>query len=304
MDARTTRRLLTALKSGLRGTRETPLVFLLSVATMAGGLLVLAGYLLIVQNMRGVLERFGDDLRIVAFLEAGETHTQDDVDALTAGFVGMSGVAKVQYIAPETALELLAEELGQDAAILEGLERNPLPGSFELVLDESMRSPEKVRLVAAGVQATEGVDEVRYGEDWVEGYARLVGVAEWLGLGLGALLLTVLGSIVAGTVRLAVHSRSDEIQIQRLVGARGVFVRIPFYLEGALQGGAASGLALLALYGLYRLGMPLLGEPLEYLVGGREVEFFHTWQVVALVVLGIAMGLGSAIVSLTRLEDS
>ncbi len=304
MDARTARRILVAVRSGLRGMRETPLVFVLSIATMAGGLLVLSGYLLIVQNMRGVLDRFGEDLRVVAFLAAGEDPNPESVASLKQGFGTIRGVQSVHYVSPKTALARLRGELGTDAAILDDLDHNPLPGSFELVVDETIRTPEEIKLIAAAVGVTKGVDEVRYGEDWVEGYARLVRVAEWLGLGLGLFLLLILGSIVAGTVRLAVHSRSDEIQIQRLVGAQGLFVRIPFYLEGALQGGAAAAMALLALYGMYRLGMPLLGEPLEFLVGGRDVEFFGPGGITALILLGIAMGLGGAALSLLRLEDN
>ncbi|MCP4004437.1 MAG: hypothetical protein GY725_09605 [bacterium] len=303
IDARTARRLSVALRSGLRGTRETPFVFLVSVATMAGGLLVLAGYLLIVQNMRGVLERFGEDLRIVAFLVPGETPDKDAVAAFGDGFRALEGVARVQYISPDKALGRLRSELGEDAAILEDLDHNPLPGSFELVLADDMRSPENARRVAASAGATQGIDEVRYGEDWVAGYARTVRVAEWLGLGLGLVLLMILSSIVAGTVRLAVHTRSDEIQVQRLVGARGFFVRLPFYLEGALQGASAAALALLALYGLFVLGLPLLGAPLEFLLGDRPVEFFDLGGSMGLLLLGTGMGLGGAVLSLTRLDE-
>lgn len=303
IDARTARRLIVAIRSGLRGTRETPYVFLLSVATMAGGLLVLAGYLLIVQNMRGVLERFGEDLRIVAFLAADEKPAPEAVAALEQSFAALNGVASVHYVSPDKALERLRAELGQDAPILDDLEHNPLPGSFELVVADDMRSPEQARLIAASVGAAKGIDEVRYGEDWVEGYARTVRVAEWVGLGLGIVLLMILASIVAGTVRLAVHSRADEIQIQRLVGARGLFVRLPFYLEGSLQGAAAAGLALLMLYGLFSVGLPLLGAPLDFLVGDRPVEFFGAFGVIALLLLGTGMGLAGAVLSLTRLDD-
>ena len=44
-------------------------------------------------------------------------------------------------------------------------------------------------------------------------------------------------------------------------------MRLPFYLEGALQGAAAALLALAALYGVYALGLPMLSEPLAYLAG-------------------------------------
>ena len=45
---------MSALRSGIRGIRATPLIFALSVSSMAAGLLLLGTYLLVVQNMRAV----------------------------------------------------------------------------------------------------------------------------------------------------------------------------------------------------------------------------------------------------------
>ncbi len=71
-------------------------------------------------------------------------------------------------------------------------------------------------------------------------------------------------SVLGGcTVRLAVHARADEIEIQRFIEA-GVFcVPLPFYFHAAFEGGigAASGTAVL--YGLYRFDLPAIGRSLE-----------------------------------------
>jgi cell division transport system permease protein len=304
MDSRGLRRVLVGLRSGLRGVRSTPLVFAASVSTMAGGLLVLAGYLLVVQNLRDVLTVFGDELRLVAFLTPGESLAPAAADELAERVGGFDGVAEVHWVPPDTALERLRMELGPDSGILEGLERNPLPGSLELEIAESRRKPEELRTLVALIGAEPEIEEVRYGEDWVEGYTRVVRMAEWLGLALTVALVVILGAISAGTVRLTVHARADEIQIQRLVGAGGLFVRLPFCLEGALQGGVAAALALLALYGLWALGLPVVGEPLEFLLGQVTPRFFGAGQVVLLLLLGTGLGLGGAVVSLLNLEEA
>ena len=147
------------------------------------------------------------------------------------------------------------------------------------------------------------IAEVRYGEDWVAAYSRVVRVAEWIGLWLGGFLVLILGAIVAGTIRLTVHSRADEIQIQRLVGAGSLFVRLPFYFEGAVQGGVAAGLSLSLLYGRWRLRLPLLGEPLRFLLGRPVPDFFGPLGVASLLFLGVALGVSGAVLSLLRLEE-
>jgi cell division transport system permease protein len=147
------------------------------------------------------------------------------------------------------------------------------------------------------------VEEVRFGEDWAQSYARMLGALEWIGLGFGAFLLAALGAIVAGTVRLAVHARADEIEIQRLVGGGALFVRLPFYLEGALQGAVAAVLALVGLYALYRVGLPVVKEPLGFLLGRAEVAFFGPLELAAFVGFATALGLGGAIVSLVSVGE-
>ncbi|MFI5316675.1 MAG: cell division protein FtsX [Myxococcota bacterium] len=303
MDVRLTRRIRAALRSGARGASERPLVFALAVATMAGGLLVLGAYMLVVANLRGVLARAGADLRLVAFTELHGAASAGEVSALEARIRAQDGIGDVVYVAPDQALTRLRGDLGQDSGVLDGLDHNPLPGSFEIAPPPGVRDPAQLRALADRIASLPGVTEVRWGEPWVEGYARVVRVAEWLGVGLGGFLLLILGAIVSSTVRLSLHARADEIQIQRLVGAGGWFVRLPFCLEGALQGMLAAALALALLRGLFALGLPLLGGALSWVLGGQPAVFFGAGESAALVGLGVLLGLGGALASLVNLDE-
>jgi cell division transport system permease protein len=303
IDARSVRKLGAAARSGLRGMRSTPGVFAISVGTMAAGLCVLGAYLLVVQNMRGVLESFGEELRVVAYLAPGEDPAADARAALEQELSAIPAVEALRWVSPSDALMRLRADLGPDADVLDGLAHNPLPGSFEIGVAAAQRTPEAVRALVGSLRSHAGIDEVRWGEDWVEGYARLLHAAEWLGVALGVFLAGVLFAIASGTIRLAVHARADEIQIQRLVGAGPLFIRLPFYLEGALQGGLAAALALALLYALYRLGLPLLREPLAYLLGQGEPSFFGPGAILGLGLLGVLLGVGGAALSLLRLEE-
>jgi cell division transport system permease protein len=304
MDARELRKTLFSLRAGLRGIRQSPLVFGVSVLTIAAGLLLLSAYLLLVQNMRTVLDRHEEGLAIVAFLRPGAAPEPGELERLRAALGALAGVSEVRFVAPDQALERLRGALADEAGVLEGLQANPLPGSFELVLAPGHRAPEAVRALAARVKALSGIDDVRWGEAWVEGYARLLSALEWIGLAVGVCVALVLCVIVAGTVRLALHSREDEIQIQRLVGAGGLFVRLPFFVEGALEGALGAGFSLLALFLVFELGLPLAATPLEFLLDSRGVRFFGPREVAALVVLGSTLGMASAAASLWRLEET
>jgi cell division transport system permease protein len=302
MNTRLARRLASSLRSGLRGIHATPFVFAASVGTMAAGLLLLGMFLLVVGNMRGVIERFGNELRVVAYLHDGAE--PGAVEAARAGARALPGVSEVEYVSPQAALARLRADLGAEAGILDGLERNPLPGSLEVEVRPEDRGPERVAELAAALAALPEVDNVRYGAEWVEGYARVLRAIEWGGGVLALFLLFVLGAIVAGTVQLAIHAREEEIEILRLVGAAGWYVRLPFYLEGAVQGAVAAGVAVVLLWALLALGLPWIREPLALLLGRAEPVFFGVFEVVLLLLVGIGLGVGGAMVSLLQLDRS
>ena len=68
---------------------------------------------------------------------------------------------------------------------------------------------------------------------------------------MGGLLCLGLTLIISNTIRLSIYSRQDEIELMLLIGATPRFVRIPFLLEGMLQGFMGSILALFFVGGVH-----------------------------------------------------
>jgi cell division transport system permease protein len=110
--------------------------------------------------------------------------------------------------------------------------------------------------------------------------------------------------IVGGTLRLVVDLSAEEIQIQRLVGAGGLYVRLPFYVQGALQGATGALVSLAILYAFFRLEVPWLGTPLQFLTGGVTPSFFTPYEMGLGLLVGILLGLLGAIFWLVRLEEA
>jgi cell division transport system permease protein len=161
-----------------------------------------------------------------------------------------------------------------------------------------------VRALSARIGKLEGIADVRYGKQWVEGYEQVLASVQRLGIAVGLGLVVLLGFMVGGTVRLAVHARSDEIQIQRLVGASSFHVRLPFYIQGVLQGATGGVISITLLYAAFRLGLPLVGESFQFLVASDTWSFLSGTWLVAILVFGMGLGLGGAVLSLLNLEEA
>jgi len=243
--------------------------------------------------MQELLDRFGGDLFVTAYLAADASDAE--VAELERLARQVDAVEDVRVVSREEALERFQSGVARGAALLEGLEENPLPASLEITLAEGDRSAEGMARVLAVLEGRPGIEDLGSGQDWVEGYLRAVSLARGVGLGLGAILALATLLIVANTIRLAVLARRDELEILALVGASRTFIRTPFVLEGLLEGAAAGAIALAVLFALFRLVMPGFEFGLELLLGGVTPRFFDASEALALVAGGSLLGmLGSA----------
>jgi cell division transport system permease protein len=279
---------LSLLRSGVRGLLASPVTSAVAVLTIAVALVLAGGFGLLVMNMGGVLERFGQELQVVAYLDDGldAKATRD----LAAKVATVEGVTTVRLVSKEEALERLQETTG-GGALLEGLEDNPLPASIEVKLADDRRTPEGVAVVVAALTGLPGIQELAHGQEWVEGYARFVSLVRAAAVGLGLILGVAALMIVANTIRLAVYAREDEIEIMALVGASRSYVRIPFLIEGTVQGAIGGALAVALLYGVWIVALPQLEYGLELVLGSTTPDFFGATGSLALVGAGSGLGL-------------
>ena len=119
-----------------------------------------------------------------------------------------------------------------------------LPASIDVRLREGHRDPATVRTIVGRIKSFQFVDDVRYGEEWVDKLYRIRNVATAAGVILGLAFAAVAVIIIGATIRMAVMARAREISIMRLVGATDAFIRRPFLIEGFLKGMLGGMLAL------------------------------------------------------------
>ena len=223
--------------------RRTPLLSALGITTIAFSLFAFGLFGLVALNIREALERLEDRVEIRAFVADG---TAPELIAEAASDIASyPEVLGAKTVSQDEALVRAKKELGDFRDVFEGA---VLPASIDVRLRPGLRDPATVKRVSARVRAFAFVDDIRYGEEWIEKLYRLRNIAGIAGFVLGVSFAGVSVIIIGATIRMAVLSRAKEIAIMRLVGATDAYIRRPFLIEGLAKGVLGGLLALLLTY--------------------------------------------------------
>ena len=240
-----------SLREALAAFRRAPLLTGLSAGMIALSLFVVGLFGVAAHNIRLVLDQVESRVAVVAYLH--DDATGDQIDTLQAEIRNLSQVRDVIYISRRQAYELAREQLTGFEEVFSELDGNPFPASIEITLEPGQRSVDAVYTLAGIVGDFPFVEDVRFGQDWLDKVYLLRRVAAAAALVVGGAFAAVAALIIGAAIRLAIFARRDEIAIMRLVGATDWFIRKPFILEGLITGLLGSLLALPGTYLVFRL---------------------------------------------------
>ena len=211
-----------------------PFQTLMTTVVVAIALSLPATLLLVVDNVRQFENNFDSFSQITVYISNSATEQQ--IGAIQKEIQSLSEVNSLVYIDPEQALEQFTEASGFGSA-LEYLEENPLPPVLivEPAIDV-LSLPQKAQQLMADIVNIDHIDDVQIDMLWLQRLRSLTefGKKAVLALG-GALGLGVL-VIIGNSIRLAIHSRREEIIVVKLVGGTDAYVRRPFLYFGMLLG--------------------------------------------------------------------
>ena len=232
-----------SLRDALITFRRAPLLSALSITTIAFSLFAFGLFGLVALNIREALERLEDRVEIRAFVADGTS--PEAMAQASSDIANYPEVLGAKTVSQDDALVRAKKELGDFRDVFEGA---VLPASIDVRLKPGFRDPATVKRVSARVKAFPFVDDVRYGEEWIEKLYRLRNIAGITGLVLGLAFAGVSVIIIGATIRMAILARAKEIAIMRLVGATDAYIRQPFLIEGLAKGVMGGVLALLFTY--------------------------------------------------------
>jgi cell division transport system permease protein len=273
-----------AAKSLWRGRRSA------LVAALAGSLamLVLGAFLLVTANLDNLLARWMSVAEFSVYLR--DDASSDQQQAIEAA-IDRSGVAaRRDYVSKPQALSRFRREFADLAPLVDDVDDNPFPASFEVQVLPDVAATGQARTVVAQLLTLPGVADVRYDDEWLARLTAAVATLRSLGLALAFVMAIAAALTVASAVRLGLHSRRDELAIMQLTGSPLAFIRGPFIAEGVIQGGLGSLLALAVLWLGFAAAVARWGTTVSAMLDGASVAFLSPGAVAVLIAGGMAVG--------------
>jgi len=240
----------TVIRQVGRNLRQTWGSQLMTLMTVTLSVLIFAFFYLVYTNMLKWGERLGDDLSLIVYLEEepGPELQQQLIKKITT----FDEVEKIRFISREDAYQRFGKQLGQNRDVLDDLPEDFLPPSIEVVPLKNLRNLNQVKLFSAYLAKLPGTLKVQYGHEWIEKFYYFTKLLSIVMLLSGTLLIMTTIFMVAYTIRLTILSRQDELELLKLVGATNNYIRVPFLLEGLLQGILGSTMGIGSLYVLFQ----------------------------------------------------
>jgi cell division transport system permease protein len=199
-------------------------------------------------------------LKVFLFKQA----ERPEIKSLQEEIATIPHVAAVEFVSSKAALRTLERDLDEKNLLAALNNRNPLPPSFNVRLDdadnlESVQaalsppdasgSPQPISPAIEEIKTAAETEQIREVTSAVKILLAVIAVL----LGIASLFL------VANTIRLSIYARRREVEVMRLVGATNWFVRWPFVIEGIVVGVFGAAIAV----GILFLGKVTIVDPLS-----------------------------------------
>jgi cell division transport system permease protein len=274
-----------------------------STTVMVLTLLSLSTFFIINVALNTGIESVQEKIDLSAYLM--DEAPEEQVLLLQSELADFSEVESVKYVSKEEALDRYKEQNKNNQKLLESLEglENPLPASMEVKVTD----PQYIERVAATFDKEEYkifVSKVSYKENKIvidrlvnaTKFIQRIGISATSAFGIVSLI------IIFNTIRIAVFSQKNDIEIMKLVGATNWFIRGPFILEGALYGIIGTIISMIGLAAILYYTAPAVSSYFgDSGSGVTNYLYGNVWLIFGIqLAIGILIGVSSSTLALNR----
>ncbi len=228
-----------------------------SISAVALTLLLVGSFTGILLNVNKLASDVENDVSVKVYIDLAADQAAQET--LKTQLESIANVESISFSSRDEELDKIIGSYGEEFDLFGG-DANPLYDAYVL----NTTAPEQTKAVAEAASAMQYVAQVEYGGATADKLFETIATIRTIGLVIIIGLLLVAVFLISNTIRITIFSRSTEIEIMRLVGAKNSFIRWPFLIEGAIIGLIGAFIPMTFLVFLYRFIFDVSGD---YLAG-------------------------------------
>lgn len=248
-------------------------------------------------NFKNLLTMWGEDIQMTVYLAPGTTNIRRE--SIESFLTNTGKVGAITYITQEKALSdfrvqlsSYAPDLVKDDELLK-----LIPESLQVKISAEVPAQDQMKVLqdlSTQLKSLEGIDDVSFGQDWIEKYGAVVSAIQHSMQALGVIILAACILVMSNAIRASVQLRKEEIAVLEMIGATYSYIRRPFLIEGAILGGTSAAVAVVLSFLAYTGTRSILVEKLSFIQLGRYLSFMSPMTTAFFVIGGVILGaLGS-----------
>lgn len=254
---------------------------------------VFDGALLGSKNLKNILSQWGEEAQLTVYLKSSvDVSEKEEIE----GRIRQHEIIdSVTYISPEMAMNDFKKNMKNYAP--EGLQEEEIlaliPSSLQVKIKSDVAVADRLSeltQLAEVIKGYPGVDDVSYGQDWLEKFSGVVSFVE-RSLQFLILIITLASVfIVSNIIRASIYSKKEEIIVLEMVGATPGMIRKPFVMEGFVLSALASGVSIFICFLVYYFLMDGVGKDLAYMKLNETFNFFSYFSIALIIILQVLFG--------------
>ena len=238
-----------ALRETVANFRRNVTLSVAAVITSAVSLLLVGSTFLIQRAFDNLLVQWRGDVGMIVFVRPDVTEeARVFIEQNLESQPNVIDVDKLTYLDKTQSYEEAKRVFAGDPTTLSLLSIDTIPSQFKVV--PKTTDPELVRSLASQYRTLPGVAGVSLAEDEFDVISTLSSFVRTVTITMSLVLLAVAVILIWNTIRTAIFARRREIEVMKLVGATDWFIRVPFILEGLIQGLVGAVVSCAGLWGL------------------------------------------------------
>ena len=275
-------------------------LFAATIVAVWVSLTLFGSSLLIREGVEQATGRWRSGIEFIVFMNADASDAQHA--AVQGALNENPEIGNYFYVDQEGALREFLEEFSDRPELVENVTAEILPPSYRVT--PTNNDADVIEALAAQFDDKPGVRQVTLPVEVIRTLQQNSQKLSVFVLVIAIVVLLAALMLIANTIRTAIFARRQDIEVMKLVGASNWYIRLPFMLEGTIQGVIGGALAIPMLFLMNNLLAGFVQDDYLELLRSLVVDSAVVWNTSLLVTgIGAAVGVLGSLVAVGRFLD-